>query len=90
MRFLSFIMLGIAAMLSTAEACKCLNSGGDENIGGTAYCCGQLDGSFQDGNDCAADSISEHLSEFRYCCEDNGSVTSDCDFPKEEGDGTTF
>ncbi|KAF9065654.1 hypothetical protein BDP27DRAFT_1228647 [Rhodocollybia butyracea] len=80
MNFLAFVLVAIVAAIP-AHACKCLDAGGSNNVGNTQSCCGSLGGSFQDGNDCAAGSISEHLSNFRSCCEGDGSVTSDCDFP---------
>lgn len=74
----------IATMLAaTGQACKC-NPGGVENVAQTQFCCTQLGGVFQDGNDCEASSISEHLSNFRSCC--GGS--SDCDFPTKRDEGS--
>ncbi|EJD41978.1 hypothetical protein AURDEDRAFT_68161 [Auricularia subglabra TFB-10046 SS5] len=80
MNFFALALLAIAAVVP-AEACKCINSGGGNDVGNTETCCAQLNGSFQPGNDCAAGSISEHLSDFRACCQNSGSATSDCDFP---------
>ncbi|KAJ7743891.1 hypothetical protein B0H14DRAFT_3514802 [Mycena olivaceomarginata] len=53
----------------------------------TQPCCAQLNGNYNSANgDCAAGSISEHLSNFRSCCQtwqlNNVRLTSDCDFPK--------
>ncbi|KAF9066378.1 hypothetical protein BDP27DRAFT_1227569 [Rhodocollybia butyracea] len=80
MNLLAFVLVAVLAAIP-AHACKCLDPGGANNVGNTHNCCSKLNGSFQDGNDCAANSISEHLSNFRTCCERSGSVTSDCDFP---------
>ncbi|KZV92842.1 hypothetical protein EXIGLDRAFT_717812 [Exidia glandulosa HHB12029] len=80
MKFLAIVLLAVAAAFP-AEACKCLDVGGGNNVGNTQNCCASLGGSFQGGNDCAASSISEHLSNFRSCCQSRGSQTSDCDFP---------
>ncbi|KAF9071090.1 hypothetical protein BDP27DRAFT_1291818 [Rhodocollybia butyracea] len=80
MNFFAFILVAVVAAIP-AHACKCLGAGGANNVGHTKSCCASLSGSFQGGNDCAADSISEHLSNFRSCCQRDGSVTSDCDFP---------
>ncbi|KAF9066290.1 hypothetical protein BDP27DRAFT_1297472 [Rhodocollybia butyracea] len=80
MNFLAFVLVAVVAAIP-AHACKCLDAGGANNVHNTKSCCADLNGSFQDGNDCAADSISERLSNFRSCCQVEGSVTSDCDFP---------
>jgi hypothetical protein len=80
MNFFALILVAVTTAIS-AEACKCLDNGGGNNVGNTQNCCSSLGGSFQDGNDCAASSISEHLSNFRSCCQSDGSATSDCDFP---------
>ncbi|KAI8631686.1 hypothetical protein F5Y19DRAFT_424566 [Xylariaceae sp. FL1651] len=77
MQLTRFVVAAIAAMLSSsALACKCI-SNGVEDVARTESCCGELSGVFQDGNDCEASSISEHLSNFRDCC----GGQSDCDFP---------
>ncbi|KAH9934073.1 uncharacterized protein BXZ73DRAFT_46134 [Epithele typhae] len=80
MKLLALIVLAVAAAIP-AQACKGIDSNGSENVGNTQSCCESLNGSFHDGNDCAADSISEHPSNFRSCCESHGSQTLDCDFP---------
>ena len=79
MQFLKIMLLSVAAVLSVpAEACKCYTTGGTENEGATHLCCNNLKGVFQDGNDCNAGSISEHLAAFDKCCKGDGS---DCDYP---------
>ncbi|KAH9934079.1 uncharacterized protein BXZ73DRAFT_46018 [Epithele typhae] len=80
MKFLALVVLAVAAVIP-AQACKCIDIGGSQDVGNTQSCCAALNGSFQDGNDCAADSISERLSNFRSCCVSLGSETSDCNFP---------
>jgi uncharacterized membrane protein len=80
MRFLSLTAVAVAAMLSVpALSCKCFVNGNADN-GRTESCCNDLHGVFRFGNDCAASSISEHLSNFRRCC----GGQSDCDYPKTE------
>ncbi|KAK7048711.1 hypothetical protein R3P38DRAFT_2871046 [Favolaschia claudopus] len=73
----------IVAFASGSAACKCVINGGSHPEA-TGPCCQSLNGNF-DGNDCAAGSISEHLSNFRACCHtwllNNVPLTSDCDFP---------
>ncbi|EJD41976.1 hypothetical protein AURDEDRAFT_168970 [Auricularia subglabra TFB-10046 SS5] len=83
MNFVYLALMAIAAVVP-AEACKCLDVGGTNNVANTQNCCNNLGGSFVNGNDCNADSISEQLSDFRACCESAGSVTSDCDFPSPD------
>ncbi|KAH9910778.1 uncharacterized protein BXZ73DRAFT_57767 [Epithele typhae] len=80
MKLLALIVLAVAAAIPT-QACKCIDSNGSQNVGNTKTCCASLNGAFLNGNDCNASSISEHLSNFRSCCESHGSQTSDCDFP---------
>ena len=86
MQLSSIITFTIATMLSgTAFACKCTTNG-SEDTARTESCCGSLSGTYSDG-DCAANSISESLSDFRSCC---GGL-SDCDFPKKrEGEAETL
>ena len=79
MKFLALVLTVAAAI--PAEACKCIDFSGDNNLSNTLHCCVLLDGEFHGGNDCAASSISDYLSNFRACCRTRGSVTSDCDFP---------
>ncbi|KAH9905090.1 uncharacterized protein BXZ73DRAFT_61724 [Epithele typhae] len=81
MKFLAALLLLAVAVALPVEACKCLGKKGHLNTGNTKTCCKQLNGAFRDGNDCEASTISEHLREFRSCCESHNSATSDCDFP---------
>ncbi|KAI0012688.1 hypothetical protein F4779DRAFT_567586 [Xylariaceae sp. FL0662B] len=77
MQFSKITAVAIATMLSNpALACKCYVNGA-QDVARTQSCCSQQGGVFQDGNDCQAASISEHLSGFRSCC----GGQSDCDFP---------
>ncbi|KAK1775034.1 hypothetical protein QBC45DRAFT_423335 [Copromyces sp. CBS 386.78] len=78
----STILLSAIAFFAGAEACKCFNSNGGFNKGASEACCHQQNGSWRNGNDCAASSISEHLSNFRSCCKNSGAQTSDCDYPR--------
>ncbi|KAL4746938.1 hypothetical protein BDW72DRAFT_197197 [Aspergillus terricola var. indicus] len=74
----TFATLSLLALLSTPSlACKCFVNNRQDNSR-TESCCRQLNGVFRDGNDCAANSISERLSQFRSCC----GGQSDCDFPR--------
>lgn len=66
-----------ALLLTPVLACKCFVDGNREDVL-TIYCCGQLGGVVQRGDDCQASSISEHLRYFRDCC----GGQSDCDFPQ--------
>ncbi|CCC14223.1 unnamed protein product [Sordaria macrospora k-hell] len=50
----STILLSAIAFFAGAEACKCLNSGGGFNKGASEACCHQQNGSWRNGNDCAA------------------------------------
>jgi hypothetical protein len=77
MRFLSSLAV-VAALLVGTQACKCVNDYVDNAA--TEACCNRLGGSFVNGNDCNADSISEQLSDFRNCCGES-QLTSDCDCP---------
>ncbi|KAJ7652334.1 hypothetical protein DFH06DRAFT_995101 [Mycena polygramma] len=80
MQFLSILIVAIAALVSSTEGCKCV-ANDVSHPEATGPCCSSLSGDFNSGDgDCAADSISEHLSNFRSCCEGSG-FTSDCDFP---------
>ncbi|KAH9932129.1 uncharacterized protein BXZ73DRAFT_101504 [Epithele typhae] len=82
MKLLNLVVLAAAAAIP-AQACKCIDSNGGQNAVNTQFCCASLDGSFQFGDDCAASSISQHLSNFRSCCRIRGSQTSDCNFPSK-------
>ncbi|KAL0467555.1 hypothetical protein QR685DRAFT_481025 [Neurospora intermedia] len=79
----STVLLSAIAFFAGAEACKCLAFGGNYDLGASHSCCDQQHGSWRNGNDCAASSISEHLSNFRTCCKSRGSQTSDCDYPRK-------
>ncbi|KAJ7342331.1 hypothetical protein DFH08DRAFT_811425 [Mycena albidolilacea] len=86
MQLSNIFLVAIAALVSTSDACKCVINGGSHPEA-TQPCCSQLSGNYNSGNgDCAAGSISEHLSNFRSCCTtfelNNVALTSDCDFPK--------
>ncbi|KAJ7238688.1 hypothetical protein C8J57DRAFT_113625 [Mycena rebaudengoi] len=85
MQLSNIFLVAIAAFASTSYACKCVINGGSHPEA-TQPCCSQLGGNYNSGNgDCAAGSISEHLSNFRSCCNtwllNNQPLTSDCDFP---------
>ncbi|EEQ28201.1 conserved hypothetical protein [Microsporum canis CBS 113480] len=76
MQFANIFITAIAMLTTSAVACKCFVNGNQDNAR-TESCCGQLSGIFNNGDDCAASSISEHLSNFRSCC----GGQSDCDYP---------
>jgi hypothetical protein len=77
MKLISLILMVATTGLSV-QACKCVNpDGGADNDGVTESCCFDLDGTWQDGNDCAAVSISNNLTGFLNCCKDSG-LNSDC------------
>lgn len=79
-----FNTLFVASMALSSLACKCVQDGA--NDAATSTCCTSLGGRYS-GNDCAADTISESLSNFRQCCENQDSaLTSDCDFPGKRDD----
>ncbi|KAJ7174880.1 hypothetical protein C8R46DRAFT_845052, partial [Mycena filopes] len=85
MHFSTLFLAAFAALVASTDACKCVINGGSHPEA-TGPCCAQLKGNFNSGNgDCAAGSISEHLSNFRNCCHtwllNNVPLTSDCDFP---------
>lgn len=80
MKLFSLIFVSAATILSV-QACKCVDpNGGADNDVETAFCCAEEGGTFQDGNDCAANSISNELSEFESCCNGSG-LNSDCSCP---------
>ncbi|KAJ7153915.1 hypothetical protein C8R43DRAFT_1126587 [Mycena crocata] len=88
MQFSNLFFAAIVALASTSNACKCVINGG-AHPEATGPCCASLSGNYNSANgDCAANSISEHLSNFRACCMtwflNNQPLTSDCDFPKLE------
>ncbi|KAE8148703.1 hypothetical protein BDV25DRAFT_141503 [Aspergillus avenaceus] len=76
MQFSLATVLAIAALSTSALACQCSVNGNWDNAR-TQSCCNELGGIFQNGHDCLASSISEHLSQFRSCC----GGQSDCDYP---------
>ena len=79
--------LPLASLALTASACKCVRDGTNE-VDATAKCCDFKKG-IMDGDDCAADSISEKLSGFRKCCAgEDEKLTSDCDFPGKKDEGS--
>ncbi|EPE30109.1 hypothetical protein GLAREA_12832 [Glarea lozoyensis ATCC 20868] len=80
MQFVKLMLVAAASILSV-EACKCVNpNGGANNIGVTRSCCSQNKGTFVNGNDCNAGSISNRLSNFKNCCRGSG-LNSDCSCP---------
>ncbi|KAH7310056.1 hypothetical protein BKA65DRAFT_575854 [Rhexocercosporidium sp. MPI-PUGE-AT-0058] len=79
MQLLNLILVAATAILSV-DACKCVNpNGGANNVGTTAFCCGQNQGTFIT-DDCRANSISNRLSNFKNCCRGSG-LNSDCSCP---------
>jgi hypothetical protein len=75
------LMLAAATTILSVQACKCVYpNGGGEDVSQTQFCCTQEDGTFVDGNDCAAYSISNSLSEFESCCR-TVQENSDCPCP---------
>lgn len=80
MHYQYFLAAAIALLSTSTQACKCINDSG-EDITATRNCCASLNGEFQDGNDCEAGSISDHLSNFYSCCQANGDI-SDCSCPE--------
>jgi hypothetical protein len=87
MKFISFAAIAATLFFNGAYACKCLD--GKENITRTTErCCLEQNGNYVNGGDCAANSISESLSNFASCCASDG-YDSDCDCPSgcfAEGD----
>lgn len=71
-------MISIAALLTSAEACKCLSSIGN-NESATSACC-QAAGGPANGSDCPAGEISNNLSKFASCCRGYNDK-SDCRCP---------
>ena len=65
MQFSIIFLMVVAALVSTSEACKCVLDGASYPTA-TGPCCAQLDGDFNSSDgDCAAGSISDHLSNVR-------------------------
>lgn len=71
-------VLALAALLSAAEACKCVSSIGN-NEAATRACCQEAGGSASE-TDCPADDISNNLSRFASCCRQY-ETRSDCRCP---------
>ena len=88
MKLANIFAVAFASLLSAplANACKCVDALGKVNDL-TQTCCGVVGGNFQYGEDCQADSISESLRAFEYCCATVGTeifgtaALSDCDYP---------
>jgi len=74
----STTIISIAALLASAEACKCLSSVGN-NVDATKACCKEAGGSVS-GTDCPAGEISNTLSRFASCCR-SYDTRSDCRCP---------
>lgn len=78
MQFHNLVLMFAASILVIpSEACKCDVDGQAVTVY-TQGCCQTLGGVFQYGNDCAASSISDILSEFQWCCM-GVNANSDCD-----------
>ncbi|KAJ5744844.1 hypothetical protein N7533_009714 [Penicillium manginii] len=81
MRFFNLVLVTVAALTVPTYACKCIVNG-EQDTPRTQSCCDALGGTFQDGNDCQADSISDGLSIFDNCCGGVSTTSgSDCDCP---------
>lgn len=76
MKLFHLSLLAVAALLSSAEACKCIKNGQKQNAV-TESCCKAFGGIFEFGEDCRASSISERLTNFSACC-GNSAACSDC------------
>ncbi|KAJ6462090.1 hypothetical protein C8R45DRAFT_1108292 [Mycena sanguinolenta] len=58
MQLLNIVIVALAALVSTSDACKCVINGSSYTVA-TQPCCAQLNGNYNSGNgDCAASSIS--------------------------------
>lgn len=80
------LAITLAVFISGASACKCIERTNTSNniVRRTQDCCNKISGDFAT-DDCRASSISEHLRDFRNCCEGvenqgQSLVTSDCNF----------
>jgi hypothetical protein len=81
MQFFNLVLVTVTALSVPTFACKCLVNG-ELDVSRTQFCCDSLDGEFQFGNDCKADSISDALSIFDNCCGGISTTSgSDCDCP---------
>ena len=74
----STALLSLAALLSSAEACKCVSSIGN-NEPATRACCQRAGGPAR-SDDCPAGKISNRLSTFAACCR-KFSTQTDCTCP---------
>lgn len=76
---LSYIAVGIlAAFFEAAQACKCVDKDTRvNNLAATKDCCETFGGTFSEGVDCTASTISERLTNFSACCGRTGDA-SDC------------
>jgi hypothetical protein len=79
MRLFDLIAVAFTVLAIPAYACKCARDGLDDPSS-TQTCCDLVSGTFQDGEDCQADSISDYLEAFSICCSNHG-FPSDCDCP---------
>jgi hypothetical protein len=79
MRFFELVLVTVTALSIPAYACKCAR-GSLDDPSSTQSCCEFVNGNFQYGEDCEADSISEMLEAFSICCS-NRNFPSDCDCP---------
>jgi hypothetical protein len=87
MQFKTTNLVLLATILAaSAEACKCNIDHVNHPIR-TQTCCNELGGVFSNG-DCAANSISNDLSEFSACCKQTNLV-SDCPCPSGCGGADT-
>jgi hypothetical protein len=67
MRFFDLILVTVTALSVPAYACKCTRGGGLDDPSTTQKCCEEVSGTFQYGEDCQADSISDYLESFAMC-----------------------
>lgn len=75
----NILLISLTALASVSSACKCLHSKGIGK-GTTKWCCQDLGGTFQYGEDCKASTISNKLSSFDSCCRTK-QMWSDCRYP---------
>ncbi|UNI20918.1 hypothetical protein JDV02_006964 [Purpureocillium takamizusanense] len=75
----STAIISIAALLSSAEACKCISSIGN-NVEATRACCQEAGSTANSSGDCPAGNISNNLSRFASCCR-SYDTRSDCRCP---------
>lgn len=79
MQFNALFLAVTALFAASTQACKCMDGDENSDMTVTTSCCSVAGGS-AGSDDCNADSISEHLSDFDTCCGNSGLV-SDCDYP---------